>query len=159
MRSDVAQFDLSAPPSLDAVLAQLAAEPGKHTPIAGGTELMVALNTGRLTQHSLRLDPSPEGAALHPRRRRTRSTSARARPLPTSATQHRDRRRSPTADSIGLVDRNHRQPEPRHARRQHLQRFARGRHAACAAGLRRDDHTHQQGWKAHAALHRISPRL
>ena len=53
MRSNVAQFDLSAPPSLDAVLAQLAAEPGKHTPIAGGTELMVALNTGRLTQHSL----------------------------------------------------------------------------------------------------------
>jgi CO/xanthine dehydrogenase FAD-binding subunit len=53
MRSDVAQFDLSAPPSLDTVLAQLAAEPGKHTPIAGGTELMVALNTGRLTQHSL----------------------------------------------------------------------------------------------------------
>jgi len=53
MRSDVTQFDLSAPPSLDAVLAQLAAEPGKHTPIAGGTELMVALNTGRLTQHSL----------------------------------------------------------------------------------------------------------
>ena len=53
MRSDVAQFNLSAPPSLDAVLAQLAAEPGRHTPIAGGTELMVALNTGRLTQHSL----------------------------------------------------------------------------------------------------------
>jgi CO/xanthine dehydrogenase FAD-binding subunit len=53
MRSDVAQFNLSAPPSLDAVLAQLAAEPGKHTPIAGGTELMVALNTGRLTQCSL----------------------------------------------------------------------------------------------------------
>ena len=53
MRSNVAQFDLSAPPSLDAVLAQLAAEPGKHMPIAGGTELMVALNTGRLSQHSL----------------------------------------------------------------------------------------------------------
>jgi CO/xanthine dehydrogenase FAD-binding subunit len=53
MRSNVAQFNLSAPPSLEAVLAQLAAEPGKHTPLAGGTELMVALNTGRLTQHSL----------------------------------------------------------------------------------------------------------
>ena len=53
MRSDVAQFALSAPATLDAVLAQLAAEPGKHTPLAGGTELMVALNTGRLTQHSL----------------------------------------------------------------------------------------------------------
>jgi CO/xanthine dehydrogenase FAD-binding subunit len=52
MRSDVTQFDLTAPASLDAVLAQLAAEPGKHTLIAGGTELMVALNTGRLKQRS-----------------------------------------------------------------------------------------------------------
>jgi CO/xanthine dehydrogenase FAD-binding subunit len=53
MRSDVAQFDLVAPPSLDAVLAALAGEPGKHTVLAGGTELMVALNTGRLNQRSL----------------------------------------------------------------------------------------------------------
>ena len=53
MRSDVALFDLAAPPSLDAVLTALAEEPGKHTLLAGGTELMVALNTGRLTQHSL----------------------------------------------------------------------------------------------------------
>ncbi len=53
MRSDVALFELTAPLTLDAVLAQLAAEPGKHTPLAGGTELMVAFNTGRLTQQSL----------------------------------------------------------------------------------------------------------
>src|ERR1700712_2833727 len=53
MRSDVAQFELTAPATLDAVLAQLAAEPGKHTLIAGGTELMVALGVGRLTQRSL----------------------------------------------------------------------------------------------------------
>ncbi len=53
MRSDVSQFDLTAPPSLDAVLATLAKEPGKHTLLAGGTELMVALGTGRLNQHSL----------------------------------------------------------------------------------------------------------
>ncbi len=53
MRSDVAQFSLEAPASLDAVLTQLASEPGRHAPIAGGTELMVALNTGRLTQRSL----------------------------------------------------------------------------------------------------------
>ena len=46
MRSDVSQFDLTAPPSLDAVLAALAKEPGKHTLLAGGTELMVALGTG-----------------------------------------------------------------------------------------------------------------
>jgi CO/xanthine dehydrogenase FAD-binding subunit len=53
MQSDVEQFELVAPPSLDGVLAQLAAEPGRHTPIAGGTELMVALAAGRLQQRSL----------------------------------------------------------------------------------------------------------
>lgn len=53
MRSDVTQYDLTAPASLDAVLAQLAAEPGKFTPLAGGTELMVALGAGRLAQHTL----------------------------------------------------------------------------------------------------------
>ena len=53
MHSDASQYELSAPPTLSAVLQQLAAEPGAHTPIAGGTELMVALGAGRLTQHSL----------------------------------------------------------------------------------------------------------
>ena len=53
MRSDATQFALTAPPTLAAALQQLAADPGKHTPIAGGTELMVALGVGRLTQHSL----------------------------------------------------------------------------------------------------------
>jgi len=53
MRSDASLFDLAAPATLDAVLAQLADEPGKHTPIAGGTELMVALGSGRLMQRSL----------------------------------------------------------------------------------------------------------
>jgi CO/xanthine dehydrogenase FAD-binding subunit len=51
MRSDPTQFALTAPPTLDAALALLSE--GAHTPIAGGTELMVALNTGRLTQKSL----------------------------------------------------------------------------------------------------------
>jgi CO/xanthine dehydrogenase FAD-binding subunit len=32
---------------------QIAAEPGRHAFLAGGTELMVALNTGRLASHSL----------------------------------------------------------------------------------------------------------
>lgn len=53
MRSDVAQYELSAPPTLQAALAQLASEPGRHALIAGGTELMVALNTGRLQSRSL----------------------------------------------------------------------------------------------------------
>ena len=41
--------DLVAPGSLAAVLDLLAAEPGEWTPIAGGTELMVAFSAGRLT--------------------------------------------------------------------------------------------------------------
>ena len=53
MRSDAAMYDLEAPATLEMVLERLASEPGKHTPMAGGTELMVALNTGRLTQRSL----------------------------------------------------------------------------------------------------------
>jgi CO/xanthine dehydrogenase FAD-binding subunit len=48
MRSDVSQFDLIAPGSLEAVLQVLADSPAPYTPIAGGTELMVALGAGRL---------------------------------------------------------------------------------------------------------------
>lgn len=53
MRSDVTQFELAALPSLEAVLTLLAESPGRYTPIAGGTELMVALGVGRLTATSL----------------------------------------------------------------------------------------------------------
>ena len=53
MRSDVTGYELTAPPSLQALLVQLASEPGRHALLAGGTELMVALNTGRLGSRSL----------------------------------------------------------------------------------------------------------
>lgn len=46
MRSDAANYDLIAPGTLDAVLAALA--DGACSPIAGGTEVMVALCAGRL---------------------------------------------------------------------------------------------------------------
>ncbi len=46
MRSDAAEYDVTAPASLAEVLQTLAA--GEHLPIAGGTELMVALCAGRL---------------------------------------------------------------------------------------------------------------
>jgi CO/xanthine dehydrogenase FAD-binding subunit len=48
MRGNAEAHDLIAPGKLDAVLELLAAEPGKWTPIAGGTELMVAFAAGRL---------------------------------------------------------------------------------------------------------------
>lgn len=50
MRSDASQFALSAPPTLADVLSQLAAAPGRYAPLAGGTEVMVALGAGRLRQ-------------------------------------------------------------------------------------------------------------
>jgi CO/xanthine dehydrogenase FAD-binding subunit len=53
MRSNVAEYDLIAPPTLSAALQTLADEPGCYTPIAGGTELMVALSAGRLAQKNL----------------------------------------------------------------------------------------------------------
>jgi len=53
MRSDVTGYELTAPESLQAVLARIASEPGRHALLAGGTELMVALNTGRLGSRSL----------------------------------------------------------------------------------------------------------
>jgi CO/xanthine dehydrogenase FAD-binding subunit len=53
MRSDVTQYDLTAPATLSAVLQTLASEPGRHTLIAGGTELMVQLGVGRLQTRSL----------------------------------------------------------------------------------------------------------
>jgi CO/xanthine dehydrogenase FAD-binding subunit len=46
MRADVRRYDLVAEPTLEATLALLAE--GRHAPLAGGTELMVALSAGRL---------------------------------------------------------------------------------------------------------------
>ncbi len=53
MRSDVTNYDLIAPASLDAVLQILADSPDRYVPIAGGTELMVALGAGHLQPRQL----------------------------------------------------------------------------------------------------------
>jgi CO/xanthine dehydrogenase FAD-binding subunit len=53
VRGNAETHDLIAPGNLGAVLELLAAEPGKWTPIAGGTELMVAFSAGRLTAPKL----------------------------------------------------------------------------------------------------------
>ncbi|MGA8742014.1 MAG: FAD binding domain-containing protein [Terracidiphilus sp.] len=53
MRGNAAAHELVAPASLPAVLDLLAAAPGQWTPIAGGTELMVAFAAGRLTASKL----------------------------------------------------------------------------------------------------------
>lgn len=48
MRADVGAYELIAPGNLAAVLDLLASAPGQWTPIAGGTEMMVALAAGKL---------------------------------------------------------------------------------------------------------------
>jgi CO/xanthine dehydrogenase FAD-binding subunit len=48
MRGDAGAHQLHAPGTLGAVLELIASEPGQWTPIAGGTELMVAFAAGRL---------------------------------------------------------------------------------------------------------------
>jgi CO/xanthine dehydrogenase FAD-binding subunit len=53
MRGNEASHQLVAPGTLDAVLSLIASEPGKWTPIAGGTELMVAFAAGRLNAANL----------------------------------------------------------------------------------------------------------
>jgi len=53
MRGNAEMHELVAPGSLGAVLDLLAAEPGAWTPIAGGTELMVAFSAGRLNAPKL----------------------------------------------------------------------------------------------------------
>jgi CO/xanthine dehydrogenase FAD-binding subunit len=53
MRANPDDYELVSPGSLDGVLALLAEEPGRWTPIAGGTELMVQFNAGRLVPRHL----------------------------------------------------------------------------------------------------------
>jgi CO/xanthine dehydrogenase FAD-binding subunit len=53
MRGNPAEHELVAPGSLSEVLDLIAAEPGQWTPIAGGTELMVAFGAGRLSSGKL----------------------------------------------------------------------------------------------------------
>jgi CO/xanthine dehydrogenase FAD-binding subunit len=53
MRGNPEAHELIAPGSLSPVLELLASEPGKWTPIAGGTELMVAHAAGRLSAAKL----------------------------------------------------------------------------------------------------------
>jgi CO/xanthine dehydrogenase FAD-binding subunit len=74
MRGNAELHNLVAPGELGAVLALLAAEPGAWTPIAGGTELMVAFSAGRLTAPKLvslwgipdlrTVEVTPEGVAI-----------------------------------------------------------------------------------------------
>ena len=134
MRSNVNQYELVAPGTLDAVLQILAASPDHYTPIAGGTELMVALGAGRLQPKN----SSPFGISTNSassKSLQTHSPSAQALPSPTSANTPSSQKNSPSSPrpQAGPA---HRKPEPRHSRRQHRQRLTRRRLATRTPRLR-----------------------
>ena len=71
MRSNASEYDILAPTTLEDVLAMMSERP--LTPLAGGTEIMVALGAGRLAQrhfvslhnlHELRFVDSSDAATL-----------------------------------------------------------------------------------------------
>lgn len=49
MRSNIPQFELKTPATLAAALKLLASEPGRWKPLAGGTDLMVLFEAGKLS--------------------------------------------------------------------------------------------------------------
>src|ERR1700729_2305468 len=53
MRAYVPDYDLEGPGTLDEILRLLAREPGGGKPIAGGTDLMVVFESGRLPYRNL----------------------------------------------------------------------------------------------------------
>jgi len=53
MRSNVTEYEMIAPRTLEAALQTMAAQPGEYLPVAGGTEVMVMLGVGKLAAKKL----------------------------------------------------------------------------------------------------------
>jgi CO/xanthine dehydrogenase FAD-binding subunit len=51
MRSNIPAYEMETPRKLDEALERMAREPGKWKPFAGGTDLMVLLEAGKLPHH------------------------------------------------------------------------------------------------------------
>ena len=66
MRTWLPQYSMERAASLDDALGRLASQPGRWTPIAGGTDLMVVLETGRLPpRHFLDISSISELRGIH----------------------------------------------------------------------------------------------
>ena len=82
-------YELEAPRDLPAALARLASEPGVWKPFAGGTDLMVLLEAGKLPHRKfLSVWKLPELRGIELRTHETRS-SARSPPIPRFAATRR----------------------------------------------------------------------
>ena len=124
--------EMVAPGNLAAVLDLIASAPGEWTPIAGGTELMVAFASGRLSARKLVslwgvpelrfIETKPESIAI----------GAGTTFLDLRAACQCGRGFS-TACAVGKLDWFGSEPEPRYARRKPGERFACGGLLPCAA--------------------------
>ena len=130
MRAYLPEYDLRAPKTLDEALRLLANEPGVWRALAGGTDLMVLLESGAL-QHKNFLSiwhlPELKGIEATPEH----VTLILRSPAPAPASEPARPRRI----GGGARDGRSRHTESRDARRQHRQRFTRRRHAARAPRL------------------------
>ncbi len=132
---------------------------GPLTPMAGCTDLYVALNFGELKGTGfLNLWPLDQLRRITVARRRAVDRRAlhlhgpdAIAPRPEACADARGRR---------ARDRGRADPEPRHDRRQHRERLAGGRHAPSACRGRRDgrgrEHSRTAPGPVHAVLHGVS---
>ena len=61
MRAYIPGYELCVPKTLTEALERMAAEPGRWRPFAGGTDLMVLLEAGKLNQCRSRKKLLPSG--------------------------------------------------------------------------------------------------
>ena len=153
-------YELVTPASLEEALDDLARHPAAR-PFAGGTDLMVVLEAGHLPPgRYVSLQNCRE--LLRHRRTATRTAELSIGALTTYTeirNSARARARLSAAGDGGARNGRARDAEPRHDRRQHRQRVARGRHAAGAARLRRGAGDRVRRRRAARAVRSLSPRL
>ena len=134
MRAYVPGYDLRVPGSLSEALALLAREPGVWQPFAGGTDLMVLLEAGKLSHKrffsvskldDLRgIEVDAANVTLGALTTYTGNSTASRAASGISAAMFR-----------GARNGQHRHPESRHAGRKYHKCFAGGRFPARLAGL------------------------
>ena len=145
------------PPLAAATRSRMLRDDGPLTPLAGCTDLYVALNFGTLQSTPVPRSLAARRAARH---RAARTTCSRIGALATYTDAHRARalvRRAPAdAGERGARGRRRADPESRHARRQHRQRLAGRRHAAGARRRGGGGRAAERGWRAARAVRRSS---
>ena len=155
MRSNLPAYELAAPASLNDALALLATG---YRPFAGGTDLMVLAEAGKLPHRrwvSVWGLPELRGITETPERVTLGALTTYSQVQKSELL----RREYPLLGAGGGGDRRHRHPEPRHAGRQRRQRLAGRRLAAGAARLRRRARADLARRRAPRPLRQLPPRL